>query len=347
MEKKINKKFNSKAGENKIVIKDIKIINDLYPRSEFNEKKIQEYAENLDILPPIKINPNNILVDGLHRIKAHEIRGKKEIEYIIENIPDEQVLLKAIELNAKFGIQLSMKDKKRLAIKLFDGKNGKKLQQMLSVAKSTFNNWIKHIREEKKILLEQEIIQEYLNAESSIKSIAKKFDTPSSTVGDIVNKYPKLLNLVFSDKPWTAEMHNTFDHLGEFEPFIGNVWNIDDTNMEEDWDLIVYREFTEIPIGVYENLLFYFTEPFDVVLTSDNNFQIIKKWYRRYTSNSNKSINFIIAQYNEELKINELVVNLKKDGHVAVIHSNRAEFKTTDDLELVEKISIGMFKCYL
>jgi ParB-like chromosome segregation protein Spo0J len=45
---------------------------DLYPRFKPNPSKIQEYAENIERLPPIELNQDNILIDGYHRWKAFE-----------------------------------------------------------------------------------------------------------------------------------------------------------------------------------------------------------------------------------------------------------------------------------
>ena len=44
---------------------------DLYPRIKPDMAVIARYAENLEVLPPIEVNQNNILIDGYHRWTAH------------------------------------------------------------------------------------------------------------------------------------------------------------------------------------------------------------------------------------------------------------------------------------
>jgi hypothetical protein len=60
-------------------VADIVLREDLYPRLEKNAKLVQQYAENLDVLPPIEINQNNELIDGWHRWTAHRKADASEI----------------------------------------------------------------------------------------------------------------------------------------------------------------------------------------------------------------------------------------------------------------------------
>jgi len=127
----------------KKLINDIVIRMDLYPRQEVDNKKVQEYSENTDLLPAIIINQDNILIDGLHRLKANKQAGNKEIECIVEKTESEnEIYLRAIETNATHGLQLSMKDKQSVAVKLYDLKNRERLIKSLSVSPRTFDGWV-------------------------------------------------------------------------------------------------------------------------------------------------------------------------------------------------------------
>ena len=68
----------------KIKISDIIIKRELMPREKLDEALVKTYAENIEMLPPITLNQEKILIDGWHRIKAHEMVGETEIEYIIK-----------------------------------------------------------------------------------------------------------------------------------------------------------------------------------------------------------------------------------------------------------------------
>ena len=57
----------------KIKIEDIIIKDDCYPRFQINESIVREYAENIDVLPTICINTDNILIDGRLRLEAPNV----------------------------------------------------------------------------------------------------------------------------------------------------------------------------------------------------------------------------------------------------------------------------------
>ena len=52
---------------------------DIYPRSRTNHHKVQEYAENLELMPPIEVNQHHILIDGWHRWFAHKKEARTTI----------------------------------------------------------------------------------------------------------------------------------------------------------------------------------------------------------------------------------------------------------------------------
>ena len=55
-----------------IGINEVKFRKDLYPRIDTDTVKVKEYAETLDLLPPIEVDQNNELIDGWHRWTAHK-----------------------------------------------------------------------------------------------------------------------------------------------------------------------------------------------------------------------------------------------------------------------------------
>ena len=100
-----------------VKITDIVVKKELYPRLEPSEDLIEKYSENLEILPPIVINQEKILIDGLHRLRAHErfdAEIKPTIKCIVEDIKTDEILMRAIELNSQHGLQLSYREKKQL-----------------------------------------------------------------------------------------------------------------------------------------------------------------------------------------------------------------------------------------
>jgi len=241
-------------------IKEIQIRMDLYPRQEVDNKKIQEYSENVELLPPIIINQDNILIDGLHRIKANKQAGNTEIECVVEKTTSEnEIYLRAIETNSTHGLQLSMKDKQSVAIKLYDLKNRERLIKSLSIAPRTFDGWVSNKAKQLKQEKEEEAINLYLHAELTQKDVAERIGISEGEISKI------LTNCKNAEKK-------------DFTPFLYNLWNSSKDNQ--------ITHFGNIPQAFVENLLYYYTEPFDAVydpfagggITID----ACKKWLRRY-----------------------------------------------------------------
>lgn len=56
---------------------------DLYPRIEPSPTTVQQYASDLEVLPPIEVNQHNELIDGWHRWTAHKKVGAATIAVIV------------------------------------------------------------------------------------------------------------------------------------------------------------------------------------------------------------------------------------------------------------------------
>lgn len=93
---------------------------DLYPRIKPDAATIQRYAENLEVLPPIEINQNNILIDGFHRWTAHRKAEAATINVTVTTTASEaEVYALAIRRNSAHGLQMNDSDKKQAAIRLY------------------------------------------------------------------------------------------------------------------------------------------------------------------------------------------------------------------------------------
>ncbi len=190
-------------------IKEIVFRKDLYPRFEPDLKKIGEYSENVERLPPILINQDNILIDGWHRIKAHRQSGLDEIEVNVETTESEESLyLRSIELNSIHGLQLSYKDKKSIAVRLYDGGNTERLVKALSISDRTFRGWTERKRKEITKERDELIIELYLKCKTQ-EEIAKELDITDQTVANIL-KMAKMPNLDFGKNGNFAENTKTF-----------------------------------------------------------------------------------------------------------------------------------------
>jgi DNA modification methylase/predicted XRE-type DNA-binding protein len=308
----------------KIKISKILVRNELYPRLDIDPGKIQEYSENINRLPPIELNQDNVLIDGMHRLKAHLHAGLDEIEYtVFETKDDDDIIMRAVELNATHGLQLCYKDKKNLAVTITQRKLEKdedsavikkKLVNALSIAEDTYNKWTRNIRESFDKQIKEQIIQEYLKAECTQQQVADKFGVDQSRIVAYKNEICAKINLLFHINPkeffekldknlqnkflkeyrtkeeiknsempsfeqFYKRLKNNYKELPDFEPKVYNTWSYSKQNVES-------PVFGTLPQDIIEQLLYYYTEPFDVIydpfagagITVD----ACKKWHRRY-----------------------------------------------------------------
>jgi len=278
----------------KILIDKIIIREDLYPRLEIDTKKIQEYSENIEKLPPIELNQDNILIDGMHRMKAHKQAGLDEIEYIVfETKSDNDIIMRAIETNATHGLQLNYKEKKSLAVKLYhDDDTRRRLLKVLSVSPSTFDKWTANKKKELDEERNQKILNLYLRC-WTMKQIAE-------TVGmteDGISKYLK-----------NYRNNKFMETIENFKPNPYNIWSY---GKQEPTDTKV---FGTLPQDIVEQLLYYYTEPFDVVYDPFGGAGITvdacKKWYRRYYVTDRKPSEIALTKNIKKAEIQEGIPKL-------------------------------------
>lgn len=118
-----------------IAVSEVVWREDLYPRIETNPRTVDQYAEDLTVLPPIEVNQRNELIDGWHRWTAHRKAGAERISVTVTETSSEAHFLElAIRRNATHGLQLSLEDKKDMARTIYNGtpereREGKKAAQ--------------------------------------------------------------------------------------------------------------------------------------------------------------------------------------------------------------------------
>jgi DNA modification methylase len=256
-----------------IVIKkvsEIKVIETLYPRGDEKDTKlIQRYATDLEVLPPIEINQNNILIDGFHRLSAHKQLKKEEVPCIITTTnTDDDLFWLAVRKNNSHGWQLSIENKKRIAVEKCGGVHDDEyIIKELSIGVSTFNSWTKNKREQLDKDRDAKIWDLYLQCRTQ-EEIAERFDISQKTVSNRID----ILSKSAIDSKITKD----------FTPQIYNVWNFARNNNET-------KHFGNVPTEITENLLYAYTEPFDVVFDpfggGGATIDACKKWNRRYFVN--------------------------------------------------------------
>lgn len=253
---------------------------DLYPRFEPNATAIQQYAEALDKLPPVEINQRNEIIDGYHRWTAHRKSEAATISVTVTPTQSDNELLRlAIRRNASHGLQLSQAEKKAKVLQLYTGTNGDKeeLSDLFSVSERTLSRWVsgrdQDIREDRnrriaEMWLACHTEEEIAEAVGLTRQAITAQEWQKSAIWQkfaIVSEY--------REPDWTPPLYD--------------VWTAASASNKT-------RHFGMSEVSFVDNLLYMFTEPFDIVVDpfagGGSTIDVCKYRLRRYWASDRKPI---------------------------------------------------------
>jgi hypothetical protein len=219
---------------------------DLYPRFKPNPAVIQEYAANVELLPPIEVDQHGILIDGYHRWKAYQTAGLEAIPRTVTEVRSEAELqMLAVERNAKHGQQLTVAEKQKYARLWWEAVPAEEVCRILSIGDRTLREWTRTQREQKEAETKQRIYDLWLACHTQ-EGIAEQVGVDQATVSREIAGFMQIGN--------DADLHNFRGFTAE----VYALWNFAKAANE-------VRHFGNIPPEVVDNLLYYYTKPFDVV----------------------------------------------------------------------------------
>lgn len=323
----------------KLKIEDVVYREDLYPRSASKPEIVQNYAENLEVLPPIEVNQNNILIDGWHRWTAHKKQNAKDIAVVVtETASESELRLLAAERNTQHGWQMTRADKQDFARQTYHATPAMKraeikqrLQKILSVSPRTIQSWLSRIDKDTKERQKKKVFNLWMSCYTQ-EEIANKVGMTRDEIRGILGnpaKLPKSPKFSFQD---------------DFTPPIYNVWKRQTKsskvshfgNSEQQW---------------LENLLYLYTEPFDIVVDpfagGGSTIDVCKKRGRRYYVSDRKPI----VEREHEIRSHDLTTGLPaiprwKDVKLVYLdppYWKQAEGKYSDDAEDLANMSLARF----
>lgn len=260
-----------------LAVTDVVFRKDLYPRIETDARKVDQYAEDLTVLPPIEVNQHNELIDGWHRWTAHRKAGAETVPAVVtETTSDDHFLELAIRRNAAHGLQLSAEDKKNMARRIYNGtavreRERKKvdLASMLSVHIDTVRGWLSRIDKDDKEARDKRIFAMWLACRTQ-QEIADAEGVSQPYVAETISSETGNLR---------SAMKAAAEHATDFEPPIYNVW-------KQQKKTAGGEHFGNSEVRWVDNLLYLYTQPFDVVVDpfagSGSTADICRKRMRRY-----------------------------------------------------------------
>lgn len=274
----------------KIKIKNIKFNKSYYPRTKINDATVSQYRVALEKLPPVTINKENKLIDGYHRIVANQLEGKEYIEAEVVDVPDEEILIESIRRNSKHGKQLELTEKKTLANQLCEeGKSEKEIAEIFSVSIGTISDWVSKTVQKQKKEAKEKALEFYLNylEYQTQDDVAKALGVERTTITN-----------------WLTNVKNFGTEKIDIPPselMITTAWEFKhcDPNMG------IKNYPGQLAGQLVENLLWYYTEPFDLVVDpmvgGGTTVDVCKKMLRRYAAYDHNAIEEKNVKHNDIL----------------------------------------------
>jgi len=261
-------------AEKELAIDEVVWREDLYPRFEPVPARIQQYAECIELLPPIEVNQRNELIDGYHRWTAHKKAGLETIKVIVtETKSDIELDRLMAKRNADFGIQLSQDEKKRKATQWFVDLSVDRHQIAadLAVPYNTVRDWLARKAKDLKAEQQRKAAELWL-ALYTEKEISEAICVEERTVNN-----------------WVAEP----EKMTKFSKFL-----IFSGYQESDWSQALYSNwkqqnktnktshFGNSEAMFLDYLLYMYTEPFDAVVDpfagGGSTIDVCRRRLRRY-----------------------------------------------------------------
>jgi DNA modification methylase len=251
----------------------------IYPRKTHNISKVQEYANNMESIEAmnnfIHISKNKKLLDGRHRHLAYLKNEVEEIQVYQHDITDSiEEYKKAIILNSSHGQQLSQEDKKQNVLNLYSKHNQslETIAKLVSIRKKQVLEWTKVLRENEENILNEKIFDMYMQCYSS-REIGEKFNLDQKTILNKINKF---------EEKSSAELFSS-----NFQIPLYNIWSYAKCSNS-------INHFGKTEQNILDNLLYLYTEPFDIVLDpfagGGSTIDVCKKRLRRYYVSDRKPI---------------------------------------------------------
>jgi len=230
---------------------------DVYPRQKHDPQLVQRYAESLASIEAqhnyLSISENLKLVDGRHRQLAYMTacpnEPAREIPVFVYPVTsDDDIHDLACRLNSEHGWQMTVEDKRREAIKMYTRANRATQEDIagtLKVGHDQVSKWLSAILQQEKEEREATIWGMWLACHAQ-QEIADEVGLSQISVSEILQE--------ISEKSQREDS----DIFRNFEAKIYTVWNFAKlTNAA--------TVFGSIPQEIVDNLLYYYTRPFDVV----------------------------------------------------------------------------------
>ena len=163
----------------RLPIEDIKIDASIDPRfgEERSQSVVEGYMEVLDRLPPIVIDQDNRIIDGVHRYQAHLLAGKDTIQVYRQEMRDEgAAFIASVEANTSFGQPLKAHQRRDAARRLYRqyGFPNSEIETAVNRGNSTVAKWLSDLKDEWKAHIREAAYSLYEGTDAYVDKAASK-----------------------------------------------------------------------------------------------------------------------------------------------------------------------------
>lgn len=221
----------------------VRFVKELYPRVREDDAAIERYRAAIDRLPPIVIARDGVLVDGFHRWQAYR---RENVETIpvenLGNLSDIEIVKESIRRNATHGRQLDTSDKRRMADQLYRQgvRDASELSELLAITSSTLETYLRDAKRDEKQAQKDKAWDLWLDC-TSYRQAGETLGVDHKTI-----------------EKWCGEKA---DESGNSPPASRqhfDIWQFPKAEANSSY-------FGRMPPQVVENLLWFFTQPGQIV----------------------------------------------------------------------------------
>jgi len=239
-----------------VKLSEVKFDESIYPRQQHDPQLVQQYAENMEAIEAaghyICVAQDLRLVDGRHRHLAyltlylddhdHEIQV-----YVYPAAESKEIFALACELNSDAGWQMTPDDKSHACIRLYRDfqYTQEEIAKSLKVRKEKVVSWLSAVLDDEKKQRETKIWDMWLSCHDQ-KRIAQETEVTQGYISQFLRE----LLVEFQG--------NDANIFRNFDPQLYTVWNFPKLTNKT-------TVFGSIPQEIIDNLLYYYTEPFNIV----------------------------------------------------------------------------------
>ena len=238
-----------------LAVDAIEFVKELYPRLKPQDAVIEAYRASIGLHPPIIVARGHVLVDGYHRWQANRRENIATIAVIdLGNLTDIEIKKESYRRNRDHGYQLETRDKKNGADDLYRSgvRDYAEIADLLGVTVRTAQDYCAEARRDEVADQKAKAWDLWLDC-LSFREIGEAIGVSHPTVADWIGKIANECG----NLPPGATPLNRWGNVQHFD-----IWSFPIAAK----DAGSQSYFGALPPQVIENLLWFYTEPGQIVV---------------------------------------------------------------------------------